>query len=334
MIEKSYKVRNIGQFNFLMLMVFFGTTLVNLMGCASSGQNFYSENEINDLRQHKMGRWKDDQVRKVADEDIKTKKPPEMTEEDLERLGDTYFSRGNFHMSFVQYEKSLKLSPDNIRVRYKKALVFLYAGLSEDAINEFNEILKRKPDYALAYEGLGQAFFQMKRNKDAEKNFRKTIEFGLDLGRRLWKPHNFLGIIYDQQKKYDLAIQEYANAIFLNPDNGALYHNLGVSYSLAGDYQKAINVFYKAIELKYYSKKTYNNLALALSKLGRYQEAFEAFKNGGDVPQAYNNLGCIYLHEGKFEKAIEYFEKAIETSPSFYTEANKNLKKARMAYLK
>jgi len=332
MIEKNPKIRTVGRFNFLLLMGLVSAALINLMGCASSGQQLYSGNKISNFDQHKMGSLKGDQIRNVTDENIEAKKTPKMTEEDFERLGDTYFSRGNFHMSFVQYEKSLELSPDNIRVRYKKALLFLYADLNEDAINEFKEILRRKPSYALAYEGLGQAFFQMEKFEDAEKNFRKAIEVGLHLGQRLWKPFNFLGIIYDQQKKYDLAIREYGEAIFLNPENGALYHNLGVSYSLAGNYEKAINVFYKALEKKYFSKKTYNNLALALAKLGRYQEAFEAFKNGGDLPQAYNNLGCIYLYEGKLEKAIECFEKAIEKSPGFYTEANKNLKKARMAY--
>ena len=70
---------------------------------------------------------------------------------------------------------------------------------------------------------------------------------------------------------------------------------------------------------------------MALSKLGRYQEALEAFRKGGNEAQAYNNLGCIYLEEGKFEKAITCFEKAIKINPAFYLRASENLKKARIA---
>lgn len=168
---------------------------------------------------------------------------------------------------------------------------------------------------------MGQAFFQMKRYDEAEKNFRKAIE----LDPELWQVHNSLGIIYDYKKRYDKAIHEYNTAISLKPDEGFLYNNLGVSHSLAAEYEKAINAFNKALETNY------NNLGMALSKLGRYQEALEAFRKGGNEAQAYNNLGCIYLEEGKFEKAITCFEKAIKINPAFYLRASENLKKARMA---
>ncbi|MDL1984030.1 MAG: tetratricopeptide repeat protein [Deltaproteobacteria bacterium] len=65
--------------------------------------------------------------------------------------------------------------------------------------------------------------------------------------------------------------------------------------------KKAINAFNKVLETKYSKTKTYNNLGMALSELVRYQEALEAFRKGGNEARAYNNLGCIYLEEEKFE---------------------------------
>ena len=75
--------------------------------------------------------------------------------------------------------------------------------------------------------------------------------------------------------------------------------------------------------------RTYNSLGLSLSKLRRYQEAFEAFKAGGSVASAYNNLGFVYLNEARNDKAVECFEKAIASSPEFYVRASENLKTAR-----
>jgi len=46
---------------------------------------------------------------------------------------------------------------------------------------------------------------------------------------------------------------------------------------------------------------------------------------------AYNNLGCVYLKQGEFDKAISCFEKAIEINPTFYIKAGENLRKARVA---
>jgi len=255
-----------------------------------------------------------------------TKTLPAMTSDQLEKSGDVFLSRGNLYKAFLQYEKSLQLNPNNIELVYKKGLLFVIGGLNEDAIKEFQKVIKRRPWHALAYKGMGQALFQMKKYDEAEKNFRDAIA----RDPKLWKAHNSLGIIYDYKKRYDMAIHKYNKAISLKPDEGFLYNNLGVSWSLAGDYEKAINAFNTALETKYSKSKTYNNLGMALSKLGRYREALEAFRKGGNEAQAYNNLGCIYLEEGKFEKATTCFEKAIEINPGFYTRASENLKKARI----
>jgi tetratricopeptide (TPR) repeat protein len=71
--------------------------------------------------------------------------------------------------------------------------------------------------------------------------------------------------------------------------------------------------------------------ALALCKLRRYQEALEMFKKGGDEAAAYNNIGYLYLIEGKYDEAIKSFEKAVEINPKFYVRAHENLKKAEAA---
>jgi len=291
------------------LIVSIGVIVGMLSGCASQKQ---------DLRT--QGRYEN--LYKSAD----TKTLPDMTSDEFEKSGDALLSRGNLPKAYVQYEKSLQLNPDNIGVVYKKGLLFVIGGLNQDAIKEFQKVLKEESGHALAYKGMGQAFFQMKKYDEAKKNYQKAIE--LDPG--LWKVYNFLGIIYDYKEKYHRAIHKYNKAISLKPDEGFLYNNLGVSWSLAGDYEKAINAFNKALETKYSKSKTYNNLGMALSKLGKYREALEAFRKGGNEAQAYNNLGCIYLEEKKFEKAITCFEKAIEINPGFYTRASENLKKARI----
>ena len=308
-----------------------GIILVSMVGCASSGHNFQNRNEFENPGQNQLMSSGSNTVRSVPDEKrIITEEPlVEMTPGELERLGDIYLGRDNLYMAFVQYEKSLKLNPDNIRVRYKKGLVLVSGGLAKDAIEEFKKVLKREPDYALAYQGLGQAFLEARTYDKAEKNLKKAFE----LNPKLWKSHNLLGLVYDRQGKHGQAIYEYAAAIRLRPRRGVLYHNLGVSYSQAGDYERAVIAFQKALENRYVDKKVYNTMGLALSKVGRHEEALEAFKKGGNIAQAYNNLGCVYLNEAKFKKAIKCFETAIALNPAFYAKANENLKKARIAAL-
>ena len=95
------------------------------------------------------------------------------------------------------------------------------------------------------------------------------------------------------------------------------------------DISEAINSFNKALQMKFTQKRVYNNLGLALCRTGRYSEALKAFREGGDEAQAYNNLGCFYLWDGKPEAAITSFEKAIGVKPSFYNKASENLRRAQ-----
>ena len=297
--------------NLIVFTVVFGLTVGTLSGCATSERQMKGDGQY--------------PVQYAA---ANMSVPPITTADDYERLGDMYYDKDNLYNAFLQYDKSLKLEPDNFRVLYKKGLSLLAGGMEEDAINEFRAALQMKPDYALAYEGMGQAYFGMNQYDDGIKYLTKATE----LDGTLWKPRNFLGIIYDRQKNHTMAIMEYKAGIEINPKVGLLYNNLGVSYLQTGDYENAVNAFSRAIENKYDKSKVYNNLGLSLSKMGKYQEALINFKKAGDEAKAYNNLGCILLQQGKYKQAIDYFERAINITPYFYAIAFENLKKAKVGF--
>ncbi len=254
---------------------------------------------------------------------------PEMTARDFEKLGDGYLSKGNPHQAFVQFEKASQLDPQNPVIQYKKGLAFLAGQLNQDAIREFEKVLAKKPGFAPALLGLGQAYFQMKDYATSQQYCRRALEADSSL----WKAHNYIGMAYDYQKKPDLAITAYSQAIFLKPRDGSLYNNLGVSYMLNTEYEKASRAFLKALEFGYRTKKVYNNLGLALSHTEEYDRALEAFKKGGNLSKAYNNLGCVLLSQGKSQQATHYFEKAIAVDPAFYARAHDNLKRAKLGHL-
>jgi Flp pilus assembly protein TadD len=302
-------------------------SLLTLLGLiAIAGGGCASQNSPQVL----MGEYKKILERQKAGmpmEDDVTKKLPEMTAAEYERLGDTYLRQGNINMAYLQYDKSLRMEPKQARTRYKVGLLFLRRGSPDEALKEFQAILQHDPTFALAYEGLGQVLLKKANYDGAEKYFRHA----LTLTPELWQCHNFLGILYDRQQRYDVAIAEYRAALTLQPEQGFLLNNLGMSYYLKGDYEGAVHAFMDALKTAPAQSRIQNNLGLALAKLGRHEEALEAFKHGGDEAKAYNNLGMVHLGEKRYQEAIAAFEKAVQLSPSYYTKANENLKIARQA---
>jgi Flp pilus assembly protein TadD len=122
----------------------------------------------------------------------------------------------------------------------------------------------------------------------------KNFQKALQLDPDLWLSHNGLGMIYDRKLRFDDAIAHYKAAINIKPDQYILLNNLGMSYYLNSEYQKSAETLLKAIE-------------------------------AGSDPKNAKVL------QGKYEKAITAFKKAIEIKPSFYPSANENLKMAKKA---
>ena len=306
----------------LFVSVTIGFMTLTLIGCASADKSMRTSRDYKKMLKKHSAAVPGQRPSPFSDELANREVIPELSSDTHEWSGDVHLQRGELELAYVEYNKSLKLDPDNARVLYKRGLVFLAGGLTQEAKAEFEKVLEWRPEHALARMGLGQVYFQQEKYGKAEEQLRKAIE----LDGKLWKSRNFLGIIHDYRGEYEWAVLQYLAAVALKPDSGLLYNNLGISHYLSGNYEKSVRAFRKALDLGPIHNKVYNNLGLALSKAGRMDEAFEAFRKGGGDAQAHNNLGCVYTWTGDSERAVRSFEKAIEVKPAFYTEADENLR--------
>jgi len=255
--------------------------------------------------------------------------PITLSSEQHEQVGDGYLRRNSPEMALMHYNKSIEMNGDNFDVRVKRGDLLVEQGLDEQALAEFNQVLERDSDHAIANESAGGVYFRAGLYSEAEVHLSKAVR----LNPLLWRAHNYLGILYDRESNYDMAADHFASALDLHHGNGAdeIYNNLGVVHIARKQYGLAIDSFRRALKNGGVSARTYNNLGLALTRLGRLNEALESFKYAGGEAKAYNNLGYVLLTDDKPAKAVSYFEKAIELSPSYYVKAADNLKRARMA---
>jgi len=260
---------------------------------------------------------------KVADEAMDTA-------ENYERLGDMNLQRGDLTTAFVNYSHAVQMEPARLSASYKMGRLFLLKGMTTEARGEFEKILKKDPKNALVHTAMGRTYLFDNDSVKAMECFTKALE----INDRLWEAHDLLGITYDRQRNFSQAIDHYRAAISINPDSGALYNNLGVSLYMSGEYSKAKDAFTTALEKGEERGRVYNNLALTFAKMGKYRAAQETLKRTGSEATAQNNMGYLYLRDGKNKEAAVAFERAIELSPAFYREAHDNLQTARGAMQK
>lgn len=99
----------------------------------------------------------------------------------------------------------------------------------------------------------------------------------------------------------------------------AAYTNRGRAHYALGDADKALADFDRSVELRP-DAQSYSNRGSAnftLQKLEAAQADFEkAVEIAPDYADALHNLGLIHLSAGRREKALDYFNAAIEADPN------------------
>ncbi len=132
-----------------------------------------------------------------------------------------------------------KRSPD------ERAKIFMATKRYDDAIREYNDLLKSDPKNAPYLNMVGIAYLNLGNNNQAKKYFDRSSK----ADKKYASPLNNLGMIWYQQKNYRRAIRQYERAIQIDPGQAGLYANLGFAYYNTKKYTEAFQQFHKALEL-------------------------------------------------------------------------------------
>lgn len=129
----------------------------------------------------------------------------------------------------------------------------------------------------------------------------------------------YLNDVMNEKNKFQRNIFLLKNAIKERPDDSYYYYQLGKSYYKVEQYKDALKSFKSAIErcesFRYeYAEDLIESYGYALLKCGKYAEAMELQnyqKYYGGLPDYNFVMGLIYMNNGKFQEAINTFQKCI-----------------------
>ena len=166
---------------------------------------------------------------------------------------------------------------------------------------------------------------------------KKLILFFLLIGcttvgkKELSEIHTQIGIGYLNVGNYPAAFRELQEAKTLDPNNPEIYNNLGVVCYHRKRYRQSVDFLTKAIELKSDYSTAKSNLARTYIEIKKYKQANLLLKEVIDdlkfrsPEQAHDYLGLMHFRQGKLDKAILEFRKAIELNnkycPAWYNYA-------------
>jgi eukaryotic-like serine/threonine-protein kinase len=198
------------------------------------------------------------------------------------------------------------------------------------AIALFTHALERDPKYALAFAGLGEAYWAKYDATYDPQWLSKSMtacERSVALDADLATGYTCLGTVYTTRGRYEEAVQQFQHAVQLDPTSEDGYRGLASAYEKLGKPLEAEKTYQLAIQMRPQYWAGYQWLGSFYAHQARYSDAAhqlnQAIALAPDDPHGYRNLGGVYILMGEYKKAIESLRRAIDLSPT--SEAYSNL---------
>jgi tetratricopeptide (TPR) repeat protein len=178
------------------------------------------------------------------------------------------------------------------------------------AIADFTEAIKLDNNSAVAYLLRGRALYASTSYvTSVGKNFNNVITT-ITQG---WANSDKRKVLYDQ------AIEDFTQAIKLDPHSSQAFRERGVAYSDSGDHNRGLIDLNQAILLDPNYAMAYNNRGNVYRRLGNYDLAItnynEAIFLDPNFARAYMNRGGVYNDMGDYDRAILDHTRAIQLAP-------------------
>lgn len=127
--------------------------------------------------------------------------------------GDMLYRNNQFDQAIIQFSEALRINPNDYKAHNGMGKTLLKQGKTEKSITHFAAALRIKPDDPRTIHNWGLALLAQGNLDEAIVYFNKVLRT------EDW-PDAYcnLALIYTQQGKYDLAIQNYNQALKIDPD--------------------------------------------------------------------------------------------------------------------
>ena len=219
--------------------------------------------------------------------------------------------QGKLKESIAALEQAVKLKPDFVAAWEFQSVSHRELNQLDKALVTINKAIQLQPENPNLYNEKGVILENLKDYAQAQAAITKAIK----LSARAAFYYN-RGLVYQNQKKWDLAVADYNKAIQINPEYAQAYNNRGNLYYYQKKWDLAVADYNKAIQINPEVAQAYNNRGLLYKNQKQWDLALadynKAIQINPSLAQAYYNRANIYSDQKKWDLALTDYNKAIQ----------------------
>ena len=164
---------------------------------------------------------------------------------------------------------------------------------------------------AIAFSYRGAAYYQKGDHNRAIQDFDQALRLNPNYA----EAFSNRGNVYNDKGNYDQAIQDFDQALGLSPNLAYAYNGRGNAYNDKGNYDRAIQDFDQALRLSPNYAYAFNGRGTAYSGKGNYDRAIQDFDQAlrlsANYVEALYNRGNAYNSKGNYDRAIQDYDQAL-----------------------
>ena len=183
-------------------------------------------------------------------------------------------------------------------------------GVLTEAIEAYRTAVRIKPNYGEAYNELAEACQRVGQIEEAIQAFKQAIVLGnmycIDKARGRLERTDIETVRWNS---YNVTKET------VHRNLAEAYHDLGKQNFADGNYIQAIECYHSAIVADLHYDAVYYDLAVADDEAGRYELAilwYRRVRHTYDYPDFHYRLGKAWHRIGRYQDAVEAYEKAID----------------------
>lgn len=260
---------------------------------------------------------------------------------------DTYREAKDWSSATATAKEAVQKLPNNRELKMVLASQLADSGQPDAGIQQVKSLLKGTPEDRDVYIAISQMSSRLRRWPEAEEAINKADQLSSKPEEKQYTAF-VKGSIFERQKKYELAEEQFRKILTDDPQNAMTLNYLGYMLADRGvRLDEALGYVKKAIEMDPANGAYLDSLGWTYYKLGKYDLAeaslTKALQHTPNDPTVQEHMGDVYQKTGRLKLAAVHWERALaewnktvpaEVEPDDVAKIQKKLESAKIRLAK